>query len=77
MYFGKDATSVIKLGNKDVTAEVISKFQAPSPTADPPEQGGGAPVADKPDYSEENNSLLKQILAIVQSILDKLISVFK
>lgn len=77
VYFGKDPSSVIKLGAKDVTAEVISKFTAPSPTADPPEQGGGAPVAEKPDYSQENNGLLKQILAIVQAIMDKLTGVFK
>ena len=49
----------------------------PSPTATPPEQGGGSPVAEKPDYSEENNTLLKQILSIVQAILSKLTSVFK
>lgn len=55
-----------------------------SPTATPPEQGGGKPVAEKPDYSEENNALLKQILAlvnatltVVKSILDKLTGVFK
>lgn len=77
VYFGKNPTSLIKLGNKDVTLEVINKFTEPSPTVDPPEQGGGEPITDKPDYSEQNNSLLKQILAIVQSILDKLISVFK
>lgn len=49
----------------------------PSPTATPPEQGGGKPVSEKPDYSEENNKLLKQILAIVQWIKDKLTGVFK
>lgn len=42
----------------------------PSPTATPPAQGGGLPVAEKPDYSEENNSLLKQILAILKSIFN-------
>lgn len=51
--------------------------QVPSPTATPPEQGGGLPVTEKPDYSEENNSLLKQILSIVQAIFDKLTSIFK
>lgn len=48
-----------------------------SPTATPPAQGGGLPVTEKPDYSEENNSLLKQILAIVKAILDKITSIFK
>ena len=55
----------------------VPKDPEPSPTATPPEQGGGLPVADKPDYSEENNTLLKQILSIVQTILDTLTKVFK
>ena len=77
IYFGKNPTSVIKYGGRDVTKEIIDKFTAPSPTTDPPEQGGGKPVAEKPDYSEENNNLLKQILNIVQIILDKIMGVFK
>lgn len=48
-----------------------------SPTATPPILGGSQPVTEKPDYGLENNSLLKQILAIVQTILSKLTSVFK
>jgi hypothetical protein len=56
--------------------EPTPEQQVPSPTATP-EQGGGLPVTEKPDYSEENNNLLKQILAIVKSILDKLTSIFK
>ena len=67
----------IKQGTTDVTAALVAKYTTPSPTATPPEQGGGQPVAEKPDYSEENNNLLKQILAIVKSILDKLTSIFK
>lgn len=47
------------------------------PTATPPILGGSQPVTEKPDYGLENNSLLKQILAIVQAILSKLTSVFK
>lgn len=43
-----------------------------SPTATPPEQGGGKPVAEKPDYAEENNKLLKQILDAILKILKKL-----
>ena len=77
VYFGKKESSIIKLGSKDVTREIIDKYTEKSPTADPPEQGGGQPVAEKPDYSEENNNILKQILAIVQSILSKLTGVFK
>ena len=47
----------------------------PSPTAGQPDTG--LPVTEKHDYSEENNTLLKQILSIVQTILSKLTSVFK
>ena len=60
-----------------VPAPVPTPVPPTSPTATPPAQGGGLPVAEKPDYSEENNNLLKQILAIVQAILSKLTSVFK
>lgn len=49
--------------------------QVPSPTSGQPDSG--KPVAEKDDYAKENNDLLKQILALVQSILAKLTSVFK
>lgn len=67
----------ILLGKDDVTALLVTKYTEPSPTATPPAQGGGLPVAEKPDYSEENNTLLKQILSIVTAILNKLTGVFK
>lgn len=35
--------------------------QVPSPTATPPEQGGGKPVADKPDYQKKSYTVLVQI----------------
>ena len=70
-------TGRIKQGNKDVTAELDQKYTATSPTVDPDDPGSGAPITEKPDYSEENNGLLKQILAIVQAILAKLTGVFK
>lgn len=47
----------------------------PSPTAGQPDSG--KPVTEKHDYSEENNNLLKQILSVVQAILNKLTSIFK
>lgn len=55
--------------------------QTPSPTTQDP-QGNpppdtGNPVTEKHDYSEENNTLLKQILSIVQAILAKLTGIFK
>lgn len=73
--YGK--SGVIFYNSKDVTAEIVAKFTEPSPTADPPEEGGGKPVTEKPHYAEENNALLKQILQIVQAIIAKLTSIFK
>lgn len=49
----------------------------PSPTTTPPAQGGGSPVAEKPDYAEENNALLKAIKSVVDAILAILTKVFK
>lgn len=51
-----------------------SKTPEPSPTTKDP-QGNplpdtGKPVTEKHDYSEENNSLLKQILAILKKIFN-------
>lgn len=76
-YVYYEKRGVITLDGKDITAEIVARYTAPSPTADPPEQGGGKPITEKPDYSEENNNLLKQILAIVQAILSKITGVFK
>lgn len=56
---------------------VVKPNPTPSPTADPPAQGGGSPVAEKPDYAEENNALLKAIKAVVDMILAILTKVFK
>jgi len=52
--------------------EVIA---VPSPTAGGPDTG--VPVADKKDYGEENNTLLKQILTLLTSLIDKITKVFK
>lgn len=53
----------------------------PSPTSQDetgaPLPDTGIPVADKPDYAAENNTLLKLILEIVQTILSKIMGVFK
>lgn len=51
--YGK--TGVIKLDNKDVTAEIVARYTAPSPTT---QEGGvklpdsGKPIVDKDDYEE-------------------------
>lgn len=72
----------IKQGVKDVTAELLAKYETPSPTTKDPATGDplpdtGLPVTEKHDYSEENNGLLKQILAILQSLFDKFTGIFK
>lgn len=63
--------SVIKDQNgNDVTAQLTAKFAPPAPPTP-------APADQAHDYSQENNGLLKQILALVQWIVDKLKGVFK
>lgn len=53
----------------------------PSPTSQDetgaPLPDTGVPVADKPDYAELNNGLLKQLVALLQLLVDKLLSIFK
>lgn len=75
--FKEHSATKITFDGKDVTEALKKKYEADSPTSVPPSEGGGKPVTEKPDYSEENNSLLKQILAIVKAILDKITGVFK
>lgn len=70
---GKKGTITFK--SKDVTSDLVTKYTAPSPTSG--QVDSGKPVTEKIDYNEENNTLLKQILSIVQSILTKLTSIFK
>lgn len=48
--------------------------EKPDPIEPTPEP---TPEPEKPDYAEENNSLLKQILQLVQLIVDKITSIFK
>lgn len=78
--YGK--TGIIKLDGTDVTAEIVHKFTAPSPTTQDPSTGEplpdtGVPVIDKHDYSEENNNLIKQILTLLQGLIAKLTGIFK
>jgi len=53
----------------------------PSPTSQDetgaPLPDTGVPIADKPDYAELNNGLLKQLVALLQLLVDKLLSIFK
>lgn len=74
-------TGKIMQNGKDVTGQLIAKYTTPSPTTKDPDgtkqPDSGTPAADRPDYSEANNTILKQILTIVQTILEKLTSIFK
>lgn len=54
--------------------EEIKPTPTPTPTPEPaPEK----PVVEKPDYSEENNKLLKQILQLLTDLITKFTNVFK
>ena len=71
----------ITLDGKAVTKEIIEKFK-PSETTKDPETGNtlpdtGEPITSKEDYGEENNGLLKEILAIVKAIMSLLTGIFK
>lgn len=62
-----------------VNAVDLEAIQPPKPT-DPiitPEPEPEKPVTEKPDYGEENNRLLNELLALVKQILDKLTKIFK
>lgn len=71
--YGKKGT--ITLNGADVTAQLIAKYIEKSPTTGQPDSG--KPVTEKHDYSEENNGLLKTILALLQSLVSKFTNIFK
>jgi hypothetical protein len=61
---------IMDQNNNDVTDQLIAKYEpAAPPVVPPPEQDH--------DYGEENNGILKQILAIVTEILNKIKGIFK
>ena len=67
----------LKAGVNAVDLEAVIPL-APKPDPEPsPEPEPEKPVVEKPDYTEENNRLLKQILQLVQSLVDKLTKIFK
>lgn len=50
----------------------------PTPVEPPkPTEPEVPPVIELPDYPKENNALLKQILALLQSLVDKITGIFK
>ena len=68
----------IKSGINSVDLQPVVPKPDPKPEPTPsPEPAPELPVAEKPDYAEENNRLIKQILQLVQFLVDKLTSIFK
>jgi hypothetical protein len=69
-YKAENAEVIVDQTGLDVTEQLRAKFEPVTPPAPPvPQQGH--------DYGQENNDLLKQILDIVKSILNKIGSIFK
>lgn len=66
--YGK--TGVIKLSNKDVTAEVVAKFLEPSPTAGQPDSG--KPVVEKDDFDA-----LEKRVGVLEQLWEKFINFIK
>lgn len=69
------ATGSITLDGRDVTKSILAKFKTESPTTGQPDSG--KPVTGKDDYSEENNTLLKKILELLQGLVNKISAIFK
>lgn len=69
-------------GNKHgINARDLTPVPVPEPPkpVEPPKptEPEVPPVTELPDYPKENNALLKQILALLQSLVDKITSIFK
>ncbi|HMS92381.1 MAG TPA: peptidoglycan recognition family protein, partial [Candidatus Saccharibacteria bacterium] len=60
---------IMDQNNNDVTDQLIAKYEPVAPPVVPP------PEQDH-DYAQENNGILKQILAIVTEILNKIKGIF-
>lgn len=58
------------VNSRDLTP--VTKPEPPKPTE--PEV---PPVTEQPDYPKENNAILKQILGLLQSLVDKIFGIFK
>lgn len=63
---------IVDQNGNDVTAQLVAKYDPPTP---PPVVV--PPAEQDHDYGQENNGILKQILAIVTEILNKIKGVFK
>lgn len=77
----------ITINGAIITNNLKAKFTAASPTTQNPDgttqSDTGKPVTEKDDYTEilnttkDNNSLLKQILSLLQSLVAKITNIFK
>lgn len=56
----------------DITGKFVEKFTPPVVVPEPIQ-----PPVEKPDYAKENNSLLKTILELLQSLISKITGIFK
>lgn len=61
----------ITLDGRDVTAEMVSKY-APNPAPEPEP----TPAPTEPDYSKENNDILKRLLPLTEAIFKLLKSIW-
>ena len=56
----------------------VEPVEPPKPEPTPtPEPAPEKPVTEKPDYAEENNKLLKQILQLLTDLITKFTNIFK
>lgn len=76
IFYGTTA-SWDKYAGKNAAPPVEVHPPQPDPTPVPPPVATPVPIPPTPDYLEENNTLLKQILAVVNWIKDLLGKVFK
>lgn len=66
----------IKSGINSVDLQPVVPKPDPKPTPSP-EPAPELPVTEKPDYVEENNTLLKKILQLLTDLVNKITNIFK
>lgn len=79
-YKAENADKIVTSSDQDVTAQLRAKFEPtppPPPIPTPPAQDENTNQQDIAKLLGENNGILKQILAIVTEILNKIKGVFK
>lgn len=79
-YKAESADNIMTNSGQNVTEQLRMKFEPPAPVPPiptPPAQDEASNMQDIAKILGENNTLLKQILAIVQAILSKITGVFR